>query len=595
MTEQPLQCDERFYARLRQRTAVGGVVIFLIPFLLFTLLLQFASERYVRQQLYERLRAGAAMNARLLDDVFHVRMGEVQWLARSLEKDALTSARAAHLLERFAEGHPWYGIIVVANASGEVVRASQPLRGNVGPCQCLPRVLAGETLVTDVFFSPLTNHDEMFVATKLANPSGHVLLVQLNRERLATRFLDIGTGATENTLLLNAGGEFVTPTRRGGHLPAKAPAFQAGQANPFLGERGTAEYRSFEGREVLAAYERLRSKDYFLVTQVDRAEMQAPVRKLRFEVMLYVLPFLLLGVALAVFAWRYALDYIQRLMTELYQALQLARQREQERDLANQELARRFEQERELAQQKTQLQSVLAEYEKYAALAQLALGAAHEINNPLLGILSHLELELKAPRDGQHREEIEQCIEGSKRIAATLRGLINYARPGPLMLSQVSLLQLVEDALAFLAHQPMFRNIALENHLPPGLPSIHVDPNQLSQVLMNLLLNAAQAMPQGGRITIAAKQLPAEKVEIRVEDTGTGIPADVLPHIFEPFFTTKRGKGTGLGLSITQAYIRNHGGEIDVESIPGQGTTVRVTMPLYQEVREEQRQMEVIG
>jgi len=594
MTDQPLRCDERFYARLRQRTAVGGVVIFLVPFLLFTLLLQFASERYVRQQLYERLRAGAAMNVRLLDDVFHVRMGEVQWLARALEKDPLPSKPASHLLERFVEGHPWYGIIVVANSSGEVVRASQPLRGNVGPCQCLSRVHAGETLVTDVFFSPLTNHDEMFVATGLANPSGHVLLVQLQRERLTSRFLDIGIGETGNTLLLNAAGEFVAPTRRG-TLPAKVSAFQAGQANPFLGERGTAEYRSFEGREVLAAYERLHSKNYFLVTQVDRAEMQAPVRKLRFEVMLYVLPFLLLGVALAVFAWRYALDYIQRLMTELYQALQLARQREQERDLANQELARRFEQERELAQQKTQLQSVLAEYEKYAALAQLALGAAHEINNPLLGILSHLELELKAPRDGQHREEIEQCIEGSKRIAATLRGLINYARPGPLMLSQVSLPQMVEDALAFLAHQPMFRNIALENHVPADVPSIHVDPSQLSQVLMNLLLNAAQAMPQGGRITIAAKQLPGEKVEIRVEDTGTGIPPDVLPHIFEPFFTTKRGKGTGLGLSITQAYIRNHGGEIEVDSNPGQGTTVRVTMPLHQEVREDLQQLEVIG
>lgn len=177
----------------------------------------------------------------------------------------------------------------------------------------------------------------------------------------------------------------------------------------------------------------------------------------------------------------------------------------------------------------------------------------------------------------------------------TLRGLINYARPGPLMLSQVSLAQLVEDALAFLAHQPMFRNITLDNQVPASLPSIHVDPNQLSQVLMNLLLNAAQAIPQSGRITIAAKQLPGEKVEIRVEDTGTGIPPEVLPHIFEPFFTTKRGKGTGLGLSISQAYIRNHGGEIEVKSTPEHGTSVRITMPLHQEVREEQRQLEVIG
>ncbi len=593
MEHPQLQYDERFYARLRQRTAVGGAVIFLIPFLLFTLLVQFASEKYVRKQWYERLRAGATMNAHLLDDVLSVRMREVQSLAQTLEKGPIASAQAANALERFAQGQPWYGIIVVADASGEVMRASQNVRGNVGPCQCLPRALAGETMVTDLFFSPLTSRDEMFVVTGLSNGGGRVLLVQLKRERLASRFLDLGIGETEDTLLVNAAGELVSPTRRG--AAEKGAAFEAGQTKPFQGERGTVEYRSFQGAEVLAAYEHLRSKNYFLATQVNRAEMQAPVAQLRYEVMLYVLPFLLLGVALAFFAWRYALDYIQRLMTEIYQALQLAQQREQERDMANRELARRFEQERELAQQKTQLQSMLAEYEKYAALAQLALGAAHEINNPLLGILSHLELELRATQDAQRREEIEQCIEGSKRIASTLRGLINYARPGPLMLSQVSLPQIVEDALAFLAHQPLFRNIALENQVPAGLPAIFADSNQISQVLMNLLLNAAQAMPQGGRITIAARPLPGEKIEIRVEDTGTGIPEDVLPHIFEPFFTTKRGKGTGLGLSITQAYVRSHGGEIEVHSAPGEGTNVRVTMPLHQEVREELAQQEVIG
>ena len=159
MDHEPLQCDERFYARLRHRTAVGGVVIFLIPFLLFTLLLQFASERYVRQQLNERLRTGAPVNARLLDDVLNVRKDEVQALARALEKSPLPSVPATHLLEQFVESQPWYGIVVVADSSGEVVRASQPLRGNVGPCQCLARALQGETLVSDVFFSPLTNHD----------------------------------------------------------------------------------------------------------------------------------------------------------------------------------------------------------------------------------------------------------------------------------------------------------------------------------------------------------------------------------------------------------------------------------------------------
>ena len=110
------------------------------------------------------------------------------------------------------------------------------------------------------------------------------------------------------------------------------------------------------------------------------------------------------------------------------------------------------------------------------------------------------------------------------------------------------------------------------------------DANQLSQVLMNLLLNAAQATIEGGRITISANKLSlVDSIEIRISDTGCGIPAEILPHIFEPFFTTKRGKGTGLGLSISQAYVRSHNGELRVDSVVGHGTTITITLPIRQE------------
>ncbi len=273
---------------------------------------------------------------------------------------------------------------------------------------------------------------------------------------------------------------------------------------------------------------------------------------------------------------------------------ELADHREYERNVAQQELLRRLEEERELAKEKMQFESQLSEYEKYASLAQLALGAAHEINNPLLGIMSHLELEWK-DAGGERREEIEQCIEGAKRISFAVRGLLDYARPGPLVLSKVNLNRLASETLKFLEHQPMFRGIELQNCIPLDLPNISADGNQLSQILMNLLLNAAQATPPGGRITVLADSVKfADMVELRVRDTGSGIPADILPHVFEPFFTTKRGKGTGLGLSITQSYVRSHGGDIQVESIPNLGTTVRVTLPIRQVGKAAQVNEEVI-
>jgi len=280
--------------------------------------------------------------------------------------------------------------------------------------------------------------------------------------------------------------------------------------------------------------------------------------------------------------WRLDRREHKQLAARLEQTQLVVQQLERERDSAMEELFRRFSEEGKLNKEKSQFQAQLAEYEKYAALAQLALGAAHEINNPLLGILSHLELEL-GDAQGEDRAEIEQCIECAKRISMTLRSLMDYARPAPLILSKVNLHRLVADTLAFLEHQPMLHGKVLQNLVDPDLPVICVDANQLSQVLMNLLLNAAQATSEGGRITVFAERLQeSEKVEIRVIDTGCGIPAEVLPHVFEPFFTTKRGKGTGLGLSISQAYVRSHDGEIEIESAPQHGTTVKVTLPFRQ-------------
>jgi signal transduction histidine kinase len=267
---------------------------------------------------------------------------------------------------------------------------------------------------------------------------------------------------------------------------------------------------------------------------------------------------------------------------DLQKSRELANHREYERNLAQQELVRRLEEERELAKEKMQFDSKLAEYEKYASLAQLALGAAHEINNPLLGIMSHLELEWKST-SGEQRVEIEQCVEGARRISSAVRGLLDYARPGPLLLGKVNLFKLVAETLKFVEHQPMFRHITLANRVPLDLPSVTADVNQLSQIIMNLLLNAAQATLAGGNITISAgMEQSAHIIELCVRDSGSGIPADILPHVFEPFFSTKRGKGTGLGLSISQSYVRSHGGDIHLESTPGAGTTVRVTLPVLQ-------------
>ena len=167
----------------------------------------------------------------------------------------------------------------------------------------------------------------------------------------------------------------------------------------------------------------------------------------------YVLPLAVAAATVMFVIWRLHRNDVSQLTRDLEKERALTRERE--RDIAQEELFRRLYEERELNKEKTQFHSQLAEYEKYAALAQLALGAAHEINNPLLGIQSHLELELGETTDPEQRQEIEQCIAGAKRISSTLHGLVNYARPGPLVLSKISLSRLVADTLSFLEHQPI--------------------------------------------------------------------------------------------------------------------------------------------
>ena len=306
----------------------------------------------------------------------------------------------------------------------------------------------------------------------------------------------------------------------------------------------------------------------------------------------------LAALAVLALAWSFARQRALRLAAELERAQALLTTRDAQLKLAQDELFRRLYEQRELDREKMQFEAQLTEYEKYSALARLALGAAHEINNPLLGILSHLELESKAVADPEERAEIEQCIAGARRISSTLRSLVNYARPGPLVLSRINLSGLVRETLGFLENQPILRNKRVVNQVPANLPALLLDANQMSQVLMNLFLNAAEATPEGGVITISAGKLAyVDSLEIRVSDTGCGIIPEILPHIFEPFFTTKRGKGTGLGLSISQTYVRSHNGDIRVDSVIGHGTTITITLPLRQEelAADEARETEVVN
>lgn len=242
------------------------------------------------------------------------------------------------------------------------------------------------------------------------------------------------------------------------------------------------------------------------------------------------------------------------------------------------------------------LHKQLAEYEKLSALSQLALGAAHEINNPLLGISSYLEILREEAKEEKESQEIEVVLENVYRISETIRGLLNFARPTPPQFSKVKINELIEETLSFLSHQPIFRSIRIEKRLPPITPQITADLNQVRQVLTNMFINAAQSMPTGGDLKVETSKVKfKEFIQIDISDTGVGIPPENLKKIFDPFFTTKKSLGTGLGLSISSSYIKNHEGEISVRSEVGRGTTFSILLPIRQKGKKLLKDEEVIN
>lgn len=229
-------------------------------------------------------------------------------------------------------------------------------------------------------------------------------------------------------------------------------------------------------------------------------------------------------------------------------------------------------------------QAQLMQAEKIASLGRLAAGVAHEINNPLAGILIYAELMLREMEEqAPGRQNLEEIITQTLRCQKIVTRLLEFSRQSLAERTLFDLNSIITRCVELVKHQALFLNIDIVQHLDPELPQLVGDPGQLHQVFTNLLLNAADAMNGLGRITITSQANPwKDGVIITFSDTGGGIPTRIKDKIFEPFFTTKPpGKGTGLGLAVVYGVVQRHGGSIEVDSPPGGGTTFIIKLPLH--------------
>jgi two-component system, NtrC family, sensor kinase len=229
--------------------------------------------------------------------------------------------------------------------------------------------------------------------------------------------------------------------------------------------------------------------------------------------------------------------------------------------------------------EKVSLQQRLLTSEKLASIGLLSAGVAHEINTPLTGISSYVQMLQKKLTDTHYAQLLEKVEAQTDRVARIVKNLLAFARnPSDLSFHKVDLKNILEEILSLIDYKLKNMNIRLELELA-SVPPVNAQGERLQQVFINIILNALDAMPQGGTLGIRLTQEGGQAV-VRISDTGTGIKPEHLAHIFDPFFTTKGiGKGTGLGLSISYAIVKEHDGTIQVRSEPGRGSTFTIALP----------------
>ncbi|KPK64308.1 hypothetical protein AMJ83_03425 [candidate division WOR_3 bacterium SM23_42] len=691
-----------YYKGLRLRNTMITLGLFLLPFIIFSYIVNFETSRHLEYQVKQNLSYSVDVNVRTIKSFLEERRRDLLSIANVEIKDLSAVKSSAPFYRRFIREKPWFDLIAIADRGGAIVYSTDGLTGNIKERTYFQKSLRGDFYNSGIFHADLLDTTAMIISSPLFNQKNKIIGVIFASISLKTFYdliLDLRIGKTSEIFLVDDKGIFLSSSKLGGKVLDEYGHYK-GDINPHTGEGGIKIHLDYRGEKVICAYQKFSEFHGYLISEMDVREALAPVARLR-TVMLYI--FLLFGGFLifsSVFFSRQITNSLKNLTSALKSALEDARNKKDTIDTINIELRKRLRDCQSLSKQlstseeyikniinsissgviavdnnmkityyndvvkelfsapdiaiatllydslpmlenilikneintvftsrepfiikrisltgnenevalrisgfpmiredsvsgvtllitditsEEKLRAQMADYEKLSALSQLALGAAHEINNPLLGITSYIELLLEDETEFEKKTQAKQVLDSAYRISETVRGLLNFARPSPPTFSKISINKLISETISFLDHQPLFKKIKIQKELADSVPQITADANQIRQVLVNIFLNAAQATAKGGTITVTARKVKFEDyVEINVVDTGSGISSEDLTRVFEPFFTTKKGEGTGLGLSISYSYVKSHNGQISIDSIINEGTRVTVRLPIRQ-------------
>jgi|GEM_PF-2369350 len=548
----------RKYVGWQIAISLSFAVLSLAPILVISHLSLLGFRSVLYRSITNNLSQTTVDKAARISQWLHERANDARGMSQvEAVRDAVGSEAARAEAERFLRAikrtYGYYSEVCITNLSGErlVSTEGRALTGRV--CPGFGYALSGDVTISDVQVMPPDTEPEMVLAAPIrrapgsvGRPSG-VLMARIDLLHLDSIVSDIHIGKTAEAYLVNSSGYFLTDTRfrRGVRLREKVTS--QGFQDCLKNRRGVGIYRDYRDEMVLGSYLYLPDRSWCLLVEQDRDEALQPMRDIQRRVVLFTLLAMVVVLGFVVATSTLIVDRIRR------GDAQLEQQRKE-----------------------------LTRAEKLASTGRMAAGVAHEINNPINSIMNCATLMQGKIRRGEFEPDyfnrfLSSIEKECRRTARTIRDFLDFSRETEPRFAPTGINQVIEETMVLIEPEAVQRRVEVRREMGERLPEVSADRDQLKQAIRNIVLNAYEAMPGGGRLVIRTSRQGAWVVA-EFADTGAGISSENLGRIFDPFFTTKSG-GTGLGLSVVYGIVDRHGGKIEIESEPGRGTRFIIKLP----------------
>jgi signal transduction histidine kinase len=593
---------------LRTKVAIVFLLVALAPLGAGSVLAIRACNRLIVGLVSSQLDNLAAEKQELVERWMSERRADLELAADSAQLRGLQASQIGPFLRLLQEKYKVYRQFTVAAADGRIVYATDGASGSVADQAWHRKAITGEDYLSDVRLAPDGQEAVFHLATTVRGAQGRplgTLCAEVSTRSIVARVLRVSLGKTGECYLVDRTGMFLAhqhPRRILKETIAQSGSF----AHIFQSSQLGTIYTDYRGIAVLGASRAVQGTPWFVVVEQDRDEAFESADRLAraMWIGLFVTACVAIALSWAV-AW-YVVGPIRRLRDAAvilahgeYEHAAVDAQttradeigalaaafREMAGDLGRlhaglkQRLGLTEEQLRLSDAKLQETIAAAARSEHLAALGGLAAGMAHEIRTPLASLKLFLQAvaeELPAP---EQTEDLQIALRQVRRIETTINHFLDFARPSVPQRTEVDFFRLVDDAIAVVRPRANHQRVQVDAVVAAGLPEVQGDVRQLTESLVNLLANAVDAMPSGGRLTISVTADVGCGVRIEVGDTGPGIADEDLPRLFQPFFTTKPS-GSGLGLAIVRNTIERHGGQVTVSSPPGQGTRFTIHLPM---------------